>query len=219
MYVDEALVLEKAVDGVGRYAAHPEGGGEQVAPGPQVGDGAQVLHAVTLLLQGILRGGGALHLNPLCLDLQGLLGLGGEDQLPGDDEGRAHILSGDLLIIAQGIGVHDHLQVPEAGAVVELRKSEGFHVTDGTGPAADGDGLAVQLRAVGVDRRDLHFFHIASPSFHKIGAKIQMGCIIPLPYCFYKDFSRIPLRFPRSFSPKNAKNHPISPGEPPMKPP
>jgi hypothetical protein len=144
-----------------------------------VGDGAQVLHAVALLLKGIVRGGHALHLDLLRLDLHGLLGLGSEDQPAGDDEGRAHVLSGDVLIVVQSIGVHDHLQVPEAGAVVELDEPKGLHVPDGAGPAAYGDGLAVQLRAAGVDRRDLDSFHILSPSFLQIGVMIQIRCIIP----------------------------------------
>ena len=162
--VDEAPVLEEGVDGVGRHAAHPEGGGEQVGAGPQVLDGAQVLHAVALLLEGVVGGGGALHRDGGGLDLQGLLGLGGEDHRAGDDEGGAHVLPGDLLIVGQDVGVHDDLQVLEAGAVVELDEAEGLHVPDGAGPAADGDRLPAELLLVGENLRNGRAFQSESSS-------------------------------------------------------
>ena len=142
--VDKALVLEEAVDGVGRSGADPEGGGEQVGPGTQVLDGAQELHAVALLLQGIVGGGGTLHSDGVGLYLQGLLGAGGEHHSAGDDQGGAYVLAGDLLIIVQHVGVHDDLKILKAGAVIELDKAKGLHVSDGAGPAADGDRLAAQ---------------------------------------------------------------------------
>ena len=165
MDVDKATVLKKAVDGVGRHAAHPESGGKQVGPGPQVGNSTQILYAVALLLEGIVRGGHALYLDLLRFYLQGLLGLGRKDQGSGDNECRPHILSGNFLVIVQSGSVHNHLQVAEAGAVVQLNKAKGLHVPDGAGPAAYGDGPAIQLRTAGVDRRDLDSFHILSPSF------------------------------------------------------
>ena len=150
------------MDGVGGHAPHPEGGGEQVGPGPQVLDGAQVLHAVAFLLEGVLRGGGALHRDGGGLDLQGLLGLRREGHGAGDHQGRAHVLGGDLLIVVQGVGVHDDLQVFEAGAVVQLDEAEGFHVPDGAGPAHDGDGLAAQAFAAGKNGGDGNAFHMRS---------------------------------------------------------
>ena len=77
MDVDEAAILEEAVDGVGGYTAHPKGGGEQVGSGAQVLNGAQELHAVALLLKGIVGGGGAFHDHGFCLQLKGLLGVRG----------------------------------------------------------------------------------------------------------------------------------------------
>ena len=165
--IDEAPVLEEGVYGVGRHGPDPEHGGEQVGTGPQMGDGAQVLHAVALFLQGVVRGGHALHHNGAGLHLQRLFGLRREHHSSLYDQGRAHVLGRDLLIIIQHIGVHDHLQVPKAGAVVELNEPEGLHVTDGPGPAADGDGLPIQLLAVGVNGRNFDFFHMISPAFSK----------------------------------------------------
>ena len=184
---------------MGRRAAHPEGGGEQVRPGPQVGDGTQVLHAVALLLQGVVRGGDPLHLNRRGLHLQGLLGLGGEHQRAGDDEGRAHVLGGDVLIVVQGIGVHHHLQVPEAGAVVELDEPEGLHVPDGAGPAAHGDGLAVQPGGVGVEGSNFDSFHIVSPILLKLGVFLRIGVLYRPNAHFTSAFPDFRPNFPRHF--------------------
>ena len=155
--VDKAPVLEEAVDGVGRHAAHPEHGGEQVGPGPQVLDGPQVLHGVALLLERVVGSG----------DLQGLLGLGRQHHGAHHRQGGPHVLGGDLLVVGEDIGVHDHLEVLEAGPVVELDEAEGLHVPDGPGPAADGDGLAAQGFTVGEDRRDFCSFHMS----HLISSK------------------------------------------------
>ena len=152
--IDEAPVLEEAVDGVSGHGAHPEGGGEQVGPGPQVLDGAQILHSVALFLKGVVGGGGSLHSDGLGLDLQRLLGLGGQDHGAGDDEGGPHVLAGDVLVVVQHVGVHDDLKIFEAGAVIQFDKAEGLHVPDGPGPAADGDRLSAQLVLVGEDGGD-----------------------------------------------------------------
>ena len=50
------------------------------------------------------------------LELQGLLGLGGQDDLAVDDEGRAHVLLGDLLVVVQGGFLKDDL----AGCLKQL---------------------------------------------------------------------------------------------------
>ena len=156
--VDEALVLEEAVDGVGRHTAHPECRGEEVGAGPQMGDGTQILHAVALLLEGILGGGGALHLDGRGLYLQGLLGSGGEDHRAGDHEGRAHVLLGDLLEVLHHAVLKDNLEVLEAGAVVKLNEAEGLHIPDGPGPAADRDGPAAKVVLVGENLRNSRAF-------------------------------------------------------------
>ena len=166
--IDEAPVLEEAVDGVGRHAPHPEGGGEQVGAGPQVGDGAQVLHAVALFLEGVLGGGGALHCHGGGLHLQGLLGLRGEYHSAGDGQGRAHVLSGDLPVVVQGAGVQDDLQVLEAGAVVELHEAEGLHIPDGAGPAGHEHLFPAELLLVGKDLCNFYAFHWSLPLFLKI---------------------------------------------------
>ena len=163
--VDKAPVLEEAVDGVGRHRAHPEHRGKEVGAGAQMLDGAQILHRVALFLKGIVRGGRPLHRDGRRLDLQRLLGLGGEHHGAGDDKGRAHVLPGNLLVVVQHPRVHDHLQILEAGAVVELDKAEGFHIPDGAGPAHHRNGPAVQALAVGKHAGNGDTIHSQSPLF------------------------------------------------------
>ena len=79
-----------------------------------------------------------------------------------DDEGGAHILLGDLLIVVQAFFGEDHLDALEAAAVVELDKPKVLHVADGTGPAADGHGLTVVVFHVRKDAGDFRAFHVAS---------------------------------------------------------
>ena len=94
VHVQVALVVEEAVDGLGRHGAHPEGALEQVGPGPEVLDGAQVLQRVALLLERVVRWALAHHGDLLRLQLEGLLVLGGDDQRALGLDGRA---GGDAL--------------------------------------------------------------------------------------------------------------------------
>ena len=145
---------------VGRRGADAERGGEQVGTGPQVLDGPQEFHAVTLLLQGVIRRGLALYRDAVGLHLQGLLGIRRQHHGALDDQCRAHVLCGDVLIVGQLLGGHDHLQVLKAGAVVQLDEAKGLHVADGACPAAHGHVLAAQGLLIGEDRGNSHSFHI-----------------------------------------------------------
>ncbi len=56
--VEEALLLEEVVDRAADAVAHPRDGAERVGPRPQVGDRAQELERVPLLLQRVRFGVG-----------------------------------------------------------------------------------------------------------------------------------------------------------------
>ena len=160
LYIDEAPALEELMHRVGRHGADAERGGKQVGAGTEVLDGAQELHAVALLLQGVIRRGLALYLDAVGLHLQGLLGIRRQHHGALDDQRRAHVLCGDILIVGQLLGGHDHLQIFEAGAVVQLDEAKGLHVADGACPAAHGHVLAAQGLLIGEDRGNSHSFHI-----------------------------------------------------------
>ena len=159
--VGEAAALEELMHREGRSGAHAEGRVEEVRARAEMLDGAQELDAVALLLQGIVRRGRTLDRDLGRLELKRLLGLGREHDLADDDERRADVLGGDLLIVGENVRVHDDLQVAEAGAVVELDEAEGLEVADGLGPAADGHGHAAVALGVSVDRCDFrNVYHV-----------------------------------------------------------
>ena len=114
---------------------------------------------MALYLQGVFRRGGTFHLDGSGLDFQGLLGLGGEDHLALDNQSRAHVLLGDLLVIFQGALLKNHLDAFEAAAVVEFDKTKVFHVADGAGPAADGHVLTVKVFHIRKDTGNFCAFH------------------------------------------------------------
>ena len=159
LHIHKAPVLEELMHRVGRHRAHPEGSGEQVGPGTQVLDRAQELHAVALLLQGIVRSGLALHLHTAGLYLQGLLGLRGQHHGAMHHQRCTYILTCDFLIIIQHRGIQHHLQILEAGAVVQLDKAKALHIPDGPRPAAYHHFLAVQALPGGKQGGDSHSFH------------------------------------------------------------
>ena len=159
--VGEAAALEELMHREGRGGAHAEGRVEKVRARAEMLDGAQELDAVALLLQGIVRRGRPLDRDLGRLELKRLLGLGREHDLADDDERRADVLGGDLLIVGENVRVHNDLQVAEAGAVVELDEAEGLEVADGLGPAADGHSHAAVMLGVGVDRCDFrNVYHV-----------------------------------------------------------
>ena len=106
MHVDEVSLLEKLVDGVGDQGAHAEHGLERVGSGTQVGDGAQILQAVALLLKRIVGAGCALHGDLRGLDLEGLLRLRGGHQGSLHDDGGSHVHVADLIEVCKIIVVN-----------------------------------------------------------------------------------------------------------------
>ena len=71
--VEEPSIVEVFMDGESHGVAQAQHTAEIVGAGTQMGDFAEELHRVTLLLQGILLGvGGAVNLDGVGLDLHGL---------------------------------------------------------------------------------------------------------------------------------------------------
>ena len=141
MHIHKVPLLEKLVDGIGDEAAHTEYRLERICAGAQVGHCPQILQGMALLLQGILRGGSALHRNAVRLDLKGLLGLGGFHQGTGDDQRRADICFGDLLEIVHIVVVY-HLDGIKESTVVQDDEAKLLAGADGTHPAAHLHGFA-----------------------------------------------------------------------------
>ena len=132
-----------------RDAADAEGRREEIRARSQVLDRAQKLDAVTLFLKRIVGGGGALHKHLGRLELKRLLCLGREHKLASCDERGADVLMRKLIVVGQLVPLEHDLKALEARAVVELYKSEIFHVADGACPAADGYLPAAEALGVG----------------------------------------------------------------------
>ena len=99
--VHEAALLEKLMHCLRRDAADAESGGEEIGARSEVLDSAQELHAVALLLEGIVRRGRALDGDLIGFQLKGLLCLRGENKRAVDDKGSAYVLLCDLFVIIQ----------------------------------------------------------------------------------------------------------------------
>lgn len=168
--VDEAAALEELVYRRRRDAADAEHGGEQVRPRPEMLDGAQEFHAVALLLQRVIRRGGALHRYFRSLELKGLLGLGREHERALDYKSRAHVLPRDLVVIGQIPPLEHYLQALVAGAVVELDEAEILHVPYCPDPAADRYLTVSERGCVGINSRDPLPLHMARPLSFSVSA-------------------------------------------------
>ena len=86
----------------------------------------------------------------LRLELKGLLGLRRQHQLAADNERRADVLAGNLVVVLERRALEHDLQVPVRGAVVEGDEAEVLHVAYRAGPAADGYLAAGKAGRVGV---------------------------------------------------------------------
>ena len=157
--VDKAALVKELVNGKGAGRPHTKHRAEGVGAGTQVGDGAQIFQRMTLFLQGIIGGGGPLHLHCGGVDLTRLLRLRGEQQGAGDTQSRAHILTAQLLKIAQILFLGHDLQIAQAAAVVELHKAQALGFAQGAHPATDRHGLPAERLCVRIQRRDLCSVH------------------------------------------------------------
>ena len=156
VHVEEATLLEEAVDGKGGHAAHAEDRTEEVGTAAQMLLGAQELARLALLLHGVVGRGGTLHRDGLCLQLEGLGTVRRKLERSAHDEGGAHVLRDNPLVrlVPQALAVDHNLQVLEAAAVVQGDKAKVLHVADGAHPACDGELGATQLLHVRVERGD-----------------------------------------------------------------
>ena len=157
--VDEAVLLEELVDGVGSHAAHAECGVEGVGAGAQGGHGAQILHAHLLFLQRILVGGAvAQDLAGISVQLKGLLCLRSQHDAAHDAQAAVQAGVDDLIVVCQLAGFQHDLQSLEAAAVGQGDEADVLGVADVLCPAAYGDDRTIG-GGVLVQRNDLSAFH------------------------------------------------------------
>ena len=166
--IHEVPILEELVNGHGSKRADAEHRLEGVGPGPQVGDGPQILHGVLLGLQGVVAGGGALHGDGGSLNLKGLLGIRSQFHSAPDNQRRADIDLGNLLEIGQGI-IINHLNGGEIAAVIQDDKAKLLTGTLVADPAADGNFLTGVFVDVLEQFTNGNQFHLGSSFLENIG--------------------------------------------------
>jgi hypothetical protein len=124
--------------------AHPQHRAEGVGARPQVGDGAQELERVSLLLQWeLLRVGRADQFQAAGLKFDPLFRAGRGFEFAHDAHACAGVDLPDRLRVTGHAGVNDNLQVRQARAVVEFdERKRLFRVPPGADPAGDVDRRA-----------------------------------------------------------------------------
>ena len=164
--IDKVPLLEEFMDGVGRQTADTEHCLEQIGAGPQMGHGAQELHAVALFLHGIVAGGIALNHHRGSLNFKRLLGIGRQQHTALHNQRRAHVHLGNGLEILHGIGIN-HLNRGEISTVIQGNKAKLFALSIESNPAANLHFLAGIFRRVLEQLSDRNQIHWELPLFRK----------------------------------------------------
>jgi len=138
--VEEAPLLEEAVDGVGHAATDAEDGAEEIRPGPEMRDRAHELHAVPLLLERVVLRRGPEQGRPRRPHLPALALAGRLHDLALDLDGGTGAGSRHQLRIPRQARIDDHLEIGEAAPVVDLEERKRLRVAFRPDPALDHDG-------------------------------------------------------------------------------
>ena len=157
----EAARLEEAVDRPGRRVPHAQHGADRVGARPQVGDRAEILEAVSLLLERVVGLGAADELDRTRLELEALARARRVDELAAQTHGVAvRELAHDGLVLRQR-RLGQRLEPREAGAVVQHQEGTLLRVARAPHPALDGHLAAGDAPAQ--QRRDALALHAPSP--------------------------------------------------------
>ena len=140
VHIDKIPLLKELMDGIRQPAPHPEHRPIQVRPRPQMGDRPQELLRVPFLLQRVARFRHAHQLNARRAQLPLLTRRRRSHQLAVHRGGGA---GGELrhVLRAGRAGIHNHLQVRQAGTVVEFQEREPFRIAPGANPPSRAHGV------------------------------------------------------------------------------
>ena len=167
VHIQKALVMEETMDGLRGDGTHPKRALEQVCPGPQMLNGAQIFQRMTFFLQRIIRRAVAKDGHAVRLQFKGLLHAGGDNQGSGNFQGSAHVQRfHHIPVIMQLILLNNDLQVFETTAVVDLHERKGLAFPRRAYPAADRNVCHIALGRGFIQRANKNLCHDTS-SFHK----------------------------------------------------
>jgi len=140
VHVDEAAVVEEAVDRLRSDRAHAERALEQVRARAQVLYRAQVLERVALLLQRVVARALAEDGHMFRLQFKRLLHAGRRNERPDGLDRRADgDLPRQLPVVGNRIFLQNDLEIFEMASVVELDEREALRLAHRAHPAADLD--------------------------------------------------------------------------------
>ena len=163
MQVEEAALLEERVDRAGGHVAHAPDGADRVGARAQVGDLAQELEAVALLLERVVVADLTHDLDRRGPDLEALPLRGRLDQLAARDHRAAGPQVTDLVEVREPVA-RDDLDAAEAGAVRHVEERDLLRVPGRAQPAAHADRSARgRSREQIADARGLHAHSGAGP--------------------------------------------------------
>ena len=157
--VDKAALIKEFVDGESRFGTDTEHRAEGVGSGAQVCDGAQKFHRVALFLQRIIGCGVAFHLDGGCVDFIRLLGLWGQDERSGDNNGSADVEFPDLIEIVHLAFFEHYLQILKASTVVQFNKAQAFGCANGSDPSGYSQLLIRVLLGAGCELSQFYSLH------------------------------------------------------------
>ena len=127
VHINEALLLEEAVDRKRDDGSYPEHCLEGVGAGSEMGHGAQILEGMALFLERIVGRRDSLDTYLLSLHLKRLLCIGsGYDLTPCNDGGSDAEMS-DLIEVGKSVAVN-YLESPEIGSVTQCDEAEALGI-------------------------------------------------------------------------------------------
>ena len=180
MDVEKAFLLEEIVDRAADAVSHPRNGAEGVGARPQMGDRAQELERVLLLLQRIALGvGPAMYGDTAGLDLGGLAFAGRGLHEPLDVHAATGREALDVRLVIGQRGLGQHLDITETGAVVDLDEAEArLGVAARAHPALEEDFAPDRIATAGLGHTEfLHHVLLSLRLGHKItSANRSSGC-------------------------------------------
>ncbi len=135
MSIYEVILLEELVDRVSYDGTHSEHCGKGVAPRTQMCDLTQELHAVTLLLERVIRFRARFDHDFFCLDFKRLLSIWRQDEVSRHLQCRRYRRFGNLFEVVEEFRFINHLYGLEERTVVQLDKSEFIGAAVGSDPA------------------------------------------------------------------------------------
>ena len=163
VHIYEVLILEELVDGIRHHRSHPEDRRESIAPRSEMRDLSQELHAVTLLLQRIVRIRTRLYNYLSRLDLKRLLCIRSEHKSARYLQSCRDRRLCYLFKIVEELSLVNDLHRLEKSSVIQFYESEFVRASVRSHPAAHGY-LAVRMKqALSVQAFYFNVFHIFSP--------------------------------------------------------